>query len=161
MSSGGAQDGEASSTGQAGRTGQGSSGATAAVPRPPAVWSAPVRYAECDQQGIVFNSHYLLWCDEAVAVWFERTGASYAALHARGLDAKVVASALEWRGSARWGDSVDVDVRADRIGRTSFAVAFTVRVGDRTCCEVRTTYVLVDLEDRPTPVPDDLRAAWS
>ena len=29
-------------------------------------WSAPVRYAEVDQQGIVFNSHYLLYCDEAM-----------------------------------------------------------------------------------------------
>jgi len=29
-------------------------------------WSSPVRYVECDQQGIVFNAHYLTWADEAV-----------------------------------------------------------------------------------------------
>ena len=29
-------------------------------------WSAPVRYAECDGQGVVFNSHYLLYADEAL-----------------------------------------------------------------------------------------------
>ena len=30
----------------------------------PPVWSSPVRYVECDQQGIVFNGHYLVWADD-------------------------------------------------------------------------------------------------
>jgi acyl-CoA thioester hydrolase len=123
-------------------------------------WSAPVRYAECDQQGIVFNSHYLLWCDEAVTRWFAAGGSSYPELAERGLDTKVVSSTLDWSSSARYGDVVDVAARTDRIGRTSFTVAFDVRVGDRLCCAVRTTYVLVDAEGAPTPVPDDLRRAW-
>ena len=125
-----------------------------------ATWSAPVRYAECDQQGIVFNAHYLLWCDEAVTAWFTATGTSYAELAGRGLETKVVSSTLDWSSSARWGDVVEVDVRGERIGRTSLTVAFDVRVGERLCCRVRTTYVLVDAGDRPTPVPDDLRAVW-
>ena len=125
-----------------------------------AAWSAPVRYAECDQQGIAFNSHYLLWCDEAVASWFDAMGTSYADLAGRGLETKVVSSTLDWSSSARWGDVVEVDVRGERVGRTSMTVAFDVRVGERVCCRVRTTYVLVDGDDRPTPVPDDLRTAW-
>lgn len=123
-------------------------------------WSAPVRYAECDQQGIVFNSHYLLWCDEAVTGWFEAAGASYGQLTARGLDTKVVSSTLDWTASARYGDVVDVEARTERIGRTSFVVGFDVRVGERSCCRASTTYVLVDHDGAPTPVPDDLRAAW-
>jgi acyl-CoA thioesterase FadM len=39
-------------------------------------------------------------------------------------------------------------------------VAFDIRVGEQRCCTVRTTYVLVDTDDRSTPVPEDLRAAW-
>ena len=123
-------------------------------------WTAPVRYAECDQQGIVFNAHYLLWCDEAVTAWFAATGTSYAELAARGLETKVVSSTLDWTSSARWGDVVEVDVAGERVGRTSMTVGFAVRVGERVCCRVRTTYVLVDTDDRPTPVPDDLRTAW-
>jgi acyl-CoA thioester hydrolase len=124
-------------------------------------WRAPVRYAECDQQGIVFNSHYLTWCDEAVTAWFEASGASYAELGQRGLDTKVVSSTLDWSSSARYGDAVEVRAGTERLGRTSFTVAFDVRVGERLCCAVRTTYVLVDDEGRPTPVPDDLRRAWA
>ena len=125
-----------------------------------AVWSAPVRYAECDQQGIVFNAHYLTWCDEAATGWFTATGAGYADLLARGLDTRVVASTLEWSSSARYGDVVEVHAGTDRVGGSSFVVGFAVRVGERLCCRVRTTYVLVDEGVRPVRVPDDLRAAW-
>ena len=125
-----------------------------------ATWSAPVRYAECDMQGIVFNAHYLLYADEAMNAWCEQVGHPYPSLLARELDTRVVASSLEWSSPARWGDVVEVDVAAERVGRTSFGLVSSIRVGDRACCTVRTTYVLTDLAGRPTPVPDDLRAAW-
>ncbi len=124
------------------------------------VWTAPVRYAECDQQGIVFNGHYLTWADEACTAWFASVGTPYEALLARGLDMRVKASALTWTAPARWGDTVDVHAGLDAVGRTSWTVLLDVRVGERTCCQVRTTYVLVDAAGTPVPVPDDLRAAW-
>lgn len=124
------------------------------------VWSAPVRYAECDQQGIVFNAHYLAYADEAVTYLLEQYGTSYDAILARGLDTSVVASELQWSSSARWGDVVEVDGEVERLGRTSFTIAMTIRVGERVCCRVRTTYVLVDGQRVPTPVPDDLRERW-
>ena len=124
-------------------------------------WSAPVRYAECDQQGVVFNAHYLAYADEAVSPVLAGRGVSYGDLLARGLDTSVVASELQWSSPARWGDVVDVDGVVERVGRTSFVVAFTISVGDRLCCRVRTTYVLVDGERRPTAVPDDIRERWT
>jgi acyl-CoA thioester hydrolase len=123
-------------------------------------WSAPVRYAECDQQGVVFNAHYLAWADEAVTHVLAGRGVSYEDLLSRGLDTSVVASELAWSSPARWGDVVEVDGEVERVGRTSFVVAFGIRVGDRLCCTVRTTYVLVDGERTPTPVPDDVRERW-
>ncbi len=78
-------------------------------------------------------------------------------LNARGVDYLVVASSLEWRSSARWGDTVDVDADLEKVGRTSITVRFTIRVGDRRCCVVRTTYVCT-VGGAPTPWPDELRA---
>jgi acyl-CoA thioester hydrolase len=124
-------------------------------------WSAPVRYAECDQQGVVFNAHYLAYADEAVEHVLAQQGFSYVDLLARGLDTSVVASDLQWSSPARWGDVVDVDGTVERVGRTSFVVALTISVGERLCCSVRTTYVLVDRDRTPTPVPDDIRSLWS
>ena len=124
-------------------------------------WSAPVRFAECDQQGIVFHAHYLTYADEAVVHVWQQQGVSYADLLARGLDTAVVASELQWSAAARWGDVVEVDGAVERVGRTSFVVALTISVGDRECCRVRTTYVMTDLERRPVPGPEDVRALWS
>ena len=124
------------------------------------VWSSPVRYAECDGQGVVFNSHYLLYADEALTSMLRALGTPYDELLARGLDTAVVASELTWFAPARYGDVVEVDAEVERIGRTSFTVAFTIGVADQPCCRVRTSYVLTDLERTPTAVPDDLREAW-
>jgi acyl-CoA thioester hydrolase len=124
------------------------------------IWSAPVRYAECDGQGVVFNSHYLLYADEALTSLLRALGTPYDELLARGLDTAVVASELTWVAPARYGDVVEVDAEVERIGRTSFTVAFAIGVAEQPCCRVRTSYVLTDLERRPTAVPDDLREAW-
>ena len=126
----------------------------------PHVWSSPVRFVECDQQGIAFNAHYLVWADEAVNAWWAERGLPWDDLVARGLEYVVVASSLEWRSSARWGDTVEVDADLDALGRTSLTLRFTIRVGERTCCEVRTTYVCTT-DGASSPWPDDVRALLS
>jgi acyl-CoA thioester hydrolase len=120
-----------------------------------ATWSAPVRYAEVDQQGIVFNSHYLLYCDEAM-------GAFCIARELGDLAERVhlVASTLAWRAPARWGDVIEVDAACTRLGTTSFEMHFDVRAGERLVCAVDTTYVLAD-EGRPQPLPEDVRTRLS
>ena len=126
----------------------------------PEVWSSPVRFIECDQQGIVFNAHYLVWADEAVNVWWARRGVDWTQLNAAGWDYVVVASDLQWRSSARWGDTVAVDAELERLGTTSVTVAFSIRVGDRLCCTVRTTYVCT-AAGSPAPWPAELRVLLS
>jgi acyl-CoA thioester hydrolase len=117
-------------------------------------WSAPVRYAEVDQQGVVFNSHYLLYCDEAMGTFCLERG-----LRAFVEQVRLVSSRLTWTGPARWGQVVDVDVRCTRVGRTSVVIAFDIRADGLACCQVETTYVNADAQGVPAPVPDDVRAA--
>ena len=123
----------------------------------PQVWSSPVRFVECDQQGIVFNAHYLVWADEAVNTWWADRGVPWPELNAQGVEYLVVATTLEWRSSARWGDTVDVDADLEKLGRTSATVRFTIRVGDRLCCVVRTTYVCT-AGGSAAPWPTEVRA---
>lgn len=104
----------------------------------------------------MFNAHYLTWADEASNAWWAAHGLPWDELVARGADPVVKASTLEWTSSARWGDAVTVDAETEKVGRTSVTVRFTVRVEDRVCCVVRTTYVCVD-GGVPTPWPDDVR----
>ena len=126
----------------------------------PEVWSAPVRFAECDQQGVAFNAHYLTWADEAVNAWWTAAGLPYGALDAWGLEYYVKATALDWISSARYGETVSVDAELAQLGRTSLTLLFTVRVAERVCCTVRTTYVAT-AGGRPAPWPDEVRARVS
>jgi acyl-CoA thioester hydrolase len=117
-------------------------------------WSAPVRYAEVDQQGVVFNAHYLLYCDEALAAFCAQRGLrEFAAL------VRLVSSTLTWSGPARWGDVIDIDATCTGVGRTSVTIAFAIRTGGRTCCTVQTTYVYTDTSGAKQPIPDEVRTA--
>ena len=111
-------------------------------------------------QGIVFNAHYLVWADEALTPWWIEQGIDWERFGAEGYQYVVVASTLEWTSSARHGDAVDVDADLEKLGRTSLTVRFTIRVGERLCCTVRTTYVCL-VDGTPTAWPEDLRARLS
>ena len=117
-------------------------------------WSAPVRYAEVDQQGVVFNSHYLLYCDEAMGAFCLGRGLrDFVEL------VRLKTSTITWAGPARWGDVVEVDVRCSAVGRTSATLEFDVRAGGRPCCGVQTVYVYADPDGAPRPIPDGVRMA--
>jgi acyl-CoA thioester hydrolase len=119
-------------------------------------WSAPVRYAEVDQQGVVFNSHYLLYCDEAMGAFCAQRGLQdFVEL------VRLVASSLTWSGPAHWGDVIDVDVRCTRVGLTSATLAFDIRAAGRPCCAVETTYVYADPAGTPQPISDEMRVRLS
>lgn len=119
------------------------------------IWSAPVRYAEVDGQNVVFNAHYLTYCDEAMSQFCADQG--FPGLSA---DVQLVASSLTWTAAARWGETVEVEVTCLRIGTTSFVLGFDVRAAGRSCCRVETTYVHIDGDGRPTRIPDEVRAAF-
>jgi acyl-CoA thioester hydrolase len=117
-------------------------------------WSAPVRYAEVDQQGVVFNAHYLTYCDEAMGALCAEHGLIDLAERLQ-----LVRSTINWQASARWGETVEVDARCTRLGNTSLDIAFDIRADGRDCASVDTTYVLTDLAGTPEPLPDRVRAA--
>ncbi len=94
-------------------------------------FSLPIvpRYAEVDQQGVVFNGHYLTWFDEACTGFLDHLGVTYPGLIASGYDIQVVHSEIDFMGPVRWRDSVRVEVHCERIGSTSFTLGFSVLRG--------------------------------
>jgi acyl-CoA thioester hydrolase len=130
-------------------------------------YSLPIvpRYAEVDQQAVVFNGHYLTWFDEAVTGFFDHLGATYPDLMDSGLDMHVVRTEIDYAAPVRWRDIVRVAVTCERVGTTSFTIGFSVlrrRDGSDELVAVRgrNVYVIVSTDDwAKRPVPDSLRAA--
>src|SRR5256885_16064576 len=102
-----------------------------------------VRYLEVDQQGVVFNSWYLAYLDDAMTAFLLHGGLAYVDLIAAGYDAQLVHTDLDWEGSLGWGDEAQIDVSLAALGRTSFTLQFAVRVGERPVATANTVYVAV------------------
>jgi len=123
------------------------------------------RYAEIDQQGVVFNGHYLTWFDEAFAGFLQHAGVPYPDLIASGRDVQLVHTEIDYGLPVRWRDSVRVAVRCERVGSTSFTLGFDVlrRAGqsdELIAVQGRTVYVVVSTRDwTKRPIPEPLRAA--
>lgn len=102
-----------------------------------------VRYLEVDAQGVVFNSWYLAWFDDAMTAFLDHRGLPYTRMLASGHDVQLVRSEIDWRAGVGFGEELDVAVSTARLGRTSFALDFEVRRGSEVTCAGRTVYVVV------------------
>lgn len=133
-------------------------------------YSLPItpRYAEVDQQGVVFNGHYLTWFDEACTGFLDHLDVTYPGLIASGYDIQVVHSEIDFAGPVRWRDAVRVEVNCERIGSTSFTLGFNVLRGKdgepaaehRSAVRGHNVYVVVSTEDwAKRPIPPLLREA--
>ena len=118
-----------------------------------------VRYGEVDMQRVVFNAHYLAYCDDAADLWFRTIGAP---LETGAWDVMVKKATVTWSGAARVHDELVIDVAVRRWGNTSFDVGFDGRVGPEPVFSADITYVAVRTGTTETvPVPDEFRAAAS
>lgn len=108
-------------------------------------------------QGVVFNGHYLGWCDVVCAAWFQErlgwTGVS------DDVDWMVVRAQIDWQGSATYGDVVDVDCGIGRWGTSSFDIAYWGTVAGRPVFTATVTSVcVVPGTKQTTPVTDHMRS---
>lgn len=114
-----------------------------------------IRYSECDQQGVVFNSWYLMFMDDAVDVWLRNLDMTF---ESRGWEVMVKRSEIVWHESARHNETLTLQCEVSRWGNTSLDISIRGVVGGRPCFDGTMVYVVVDTTDhRPLPIPDDLR----
>lgn len=123
------------------------------------------RYAEVDQQGVVFHGHYLTWFDETSTAFLDHLGVSIARFLEWGLDLQLVHAELDYLTPVRWRDDVRVETRCVSTGRTSFSLAFeVVRRGadgtEVTTTRARNVYVVVSTTDwNSREIPAEVREA--
>lgn len=118
-----------------------------------------VPFFQVDMQGVVFNMWYLAWFDEAMTAYFAAQGLPWQEMAAGGYDVQLVHVDIDWTGAVRFGDEVEVEVSAERVGTTSFALRFRVLVGDAVPVSANIVYVVVGIDGSgKRPVPEPMRA---
>lgn len=118
-----------------------------------------VRWAEVDMQKIVFNGHYLMYLDTAMADYWRALVLPYeATLEALQGDLYVKKAVLEYHASARLDDLLDVGLRCQHIGKSSIVFAGDIRCNGRLLVSGELVYVFADpVTQKSRPVPAALR----
>ena len=118
-----------------------------------------VRWAEIDAQKIVFNAHYLMYFDTAVAGYWRALALPYAeSMESLGGELYVRKATVEYHGSARYDDRLDIGMRCARIGNSSIQFLGGVFRGDDLLVEGELVYVFADPHTQTSrPVPPALR----
>jgi YbgC/YbaW family acyl-CoA thioester hydrolase len=118
-----------------------------------------VRWSEVDMQKIVFNAHYLMYFDTAVADYWRALAMPYEeAMHQLGGDLYVKKATVEFHASARMDDQLDVAMRCGRIGNSSMLFTGAIFRGDALLITSELVYVFADpVSQTSRPVPPALR----
>ena len=122
-----------------------------------------VRWSEVDMQKIVFNGHYLMYIDTAVAGYWRALAMPYhdTMVQLQG-DLYVRKATLEYVGSARYDEQLVVGVRCGRIGNSSLVFHTAVFRGDQRLVLGELVYVFADPATQTSrPVPPALRSLFT
>jgi YbgC/YbaW family acyl-CoA thioester hydrolase len=118
-----------------------------------------VRWAEVDMQKIVFNAHYLMYFDTAVADYWRALALPYEeAMQQLDGDLYVKKATVEFHASARMNDRLDVGLRCAKIGNSSILFEGGIFRGDELLITCELVYVFANPQTQTSkPVPAPLR----
>ena len=128
-----------------------------------------VRWAEVDMQKIVFNGHYLTYIDTAVAEYWREIGLPYPQGYVEryGSDLFLRKATLEYLGSARYDEMLEIYSRVCKLGRSSMTFNFEIHRETHNGREAQAApllsaelvYVNADPSTmKAAPLPDDVRS---
>ena len=116
-----------------------------------------VRWAEVDKQGVVFNAHYLLYCDVCVTEYWRAVGVHYPDdFVSKGSDLFVRKSTVEYFSAAYYDDELEVCGRIARLGNSS--LRFVAEIYEAVLITAELIYVYTELVSRTAQsIPYDIR----
>jgi acyl-CoA thioester hydrolase len=126
------------------------------------VFENRVRFAETDQQGIVFYGEYFTFQDEAVSAFFRELDYGYDDMLEDGWQIHVVNTELNYYTGAAFEDVIVNELRVADIGTASLECEYraTRKRDDEILADGTVTQVAVDREtEEPTRIPDEFRDA--
>ncbi|CNG74059.1 Probable 4-hydroxybenzoyl-CoA thioesterase [Mycobacterium tuberculosis] len=103
-----------------------------------------VRYSECDQQGVVFNGHYLFLYDVALTEMWRALVGDYVEMVDDGYDLVVAEARIRFREGARFDELLEVSMPLAHLGTTSMIVRPVFRVGERLIADGEVRHVFIE-----------------
>jgi acyl-CoA thioester hydrolase len=119
-----------------------------------------VRYHECDQQGVVFNAHYLAYCDICLVELWREAVEGYAGIAAKGLDVVVAEARIRFLAPLRSDDEFEMRLTVATLGTSSMTLEIVLDRDGETVAEAELAQVFIDTESGDkVAIPGDVREA--
>ena len=110
--------------------------------------------------GVVYHTHYLVWCEVGRTDFIREFGVSYAELERQGLLLAVAEAQVRYIASARYDDLITVHTRIERAQSRLLTFAYEIYRTDpepRLLLATATTKLIaIDRNGSPRQLPADL-----
>lgn len=122
-----------------------------------------IYYHDTDAGGVVYYGRYLNYLEEARTEFLEKRGLSVAEFQKKGNLYAVRKCSITYRSPARYGETLICTAALSKMtaAQLVFNQTITEKGTDRIIVEAEVTLVCLDLDFKPFPLPDDLRARLS
>ena len=123
-----------------------------------------VRYAETDRMGVVYYANYLVWFEVGRVAWCREQGFNYRDMESQdGCMLMVAEACCRYKAPARFDD--DLVIRTAVVSATDkiirFAYEVREKVGAKLLATGETAHIVVDLNHKPSRLPDRYRHYFS
>jgi acyl-CoA thioester hydrolase len=116
-----------------------------------------VRYAETDQMGIVYHSHYAVWFEIGRTEFCRAAGAPYRELEESGVRIPVTGLECKYRRPARYDDDLRVRTTLPELSARGLRFAYeVVDREERLMADGSTRHVFADVLGRLRRAPEPL-----
>lgn len=130
---------------------------------PSSITTLRVRYAETDQMGIVYYSHYFVWFEVARTDLLRTLGWTYREMEHGGVQLPVIEATCKYRRPARYDDEVEVRTQGRLCSpvRMEFSYEVVVKGQDEVAAIGKTVHAATDRSGKPCRVPERIREAFA
>ena len=118
-----------------------------------------VRYAETDQMGVVYHSHYLVWCEMGRTNHIRLCGMPYSEMEKSGLILAVAEANIRYRAPARYDELIRVETTLAEVGSRRITFDYVISNGETgtRLATARTVLIALDPSHRVTTLPREIR----
>jgi acyl-CoA thioester hydrolase len=120
-----------------------------------------VRFADTDANGHAFFANYLVFADEVLGEYWGELGLDVSDVVGQDFLTFTVNANIDFLGESLAGDTLEVEVKSERIGISSVVIGFSLRNlrTEEPTARGSFTYVFVDKQTRKScPIPAHFRA---
>ena len=118
-----------------------------------------VRYAETDQMGVVYHSHYLVWCEVGRTEHLRTIGTNYATVEQAGTTLAVAEASLRYHAPARYDNLIRVETTLTSVRSRIITFDYLITNADtgERLVTARTTLIALTPEGKPHSLSPRLR----